>query len=116
MTTTEHLHLIKAECERLLALAEKADIKSVDLMGNRYISINDSPWADFNTEPHMTTYIAACAGRAEAGWRATIAAIDYIGGDAETFSEKTPRGQAARSQIGVILAAWPIELLTTKPQ
>jgi len=65
MTTTEHLQLIKTECERLLA------------------------------NPIATP-------RAKAGWRSTIAAIDWlIEIDATHLSVATE-----------ILAAWPIELLT----
>jgi hypothetical protein len=40
-----------------------------------------------------------------------LLAIEYIGTDSETFGENTPRGQAARSQLESIIAAWPQELL-----
>ena len=54
--------------------------------------------------------LAACAGAAEAGWKATIAAIDYIGCDAEIFDANTPRGDAARSQLAAIISAWKDQL------
>jgi len=86
MKLDEKLQRIKVECQRLLALAEKrmpgkwvseystnhknggirAAFDHVFLFRGSYI---DSEDAD---------YIAACAGPAEAGWRATIAAIDHI--------------------------------------
>jgi len=95
MNPTEHLQLIKAECERLLAIAEKRWtrelISDVDFCAH---TIADA------------TYIAACAGRAVAGWRATIAAVDKLAFD--------QFGNAAT--IEIILAAWPIELLTNQPQ
>jgi hypothetical protein len=115
MTTTEHLQLIKAECERLLAIAEKRT------QGEWYARSRSGPGAitaevcyglvdecitDGTYEINDAAYIAACAGRAEAGWRATIAAIDKLAFDQS--------GNAATIQI--ILAAWPIELLTNKPQ
>ena len=69
MTTTEHLQLIKAECELCLEIASMANSQ----------------------------------GRAESGWRSTIAAIDicfdYDVGALEILAEE-------------ILAAWPIELIT----
>ena len=86
MKHDEKLQRIKVECQRLLALAEKrtpgkwvseystnhknggirAAFDHVFLFRGSYI---DSEDAD---------YIAACAGAAEAGWRATIAAIEAI--------------------------------------
>jgi hypothetical protein len=46
--------------------------------------------------------MANSQGRAEAGWRSTIAAIDKLAFDQS--------GNAAT--IEIILSAWPIELLT----
>lgn len=57
-------------------------------------------------------FIAACSVNAEAGWKATRAAIEYISADAVAFAATTTRGQAARSQIESILAAFPLELVT----
>ena len=67
MTTTEKLQKIKAECERLLALAEKRTPGKWFPTGRT---------ACYNAND--AEFIAACAGLAEAGWKATIAAIDDI--------------------------------------
>jgi hypothetical protein len=115
MTTTEHLQLIKSECERLLAIAEKRT-QGNWTWGMRYIaSPQDSreiamiPHGLPCTHGHEWTdnasYIAACSGRAEAGWRSTIAAIDLI---FELHSLDIPELTVTKT----ILAAWPIELLT----
>lgn len=121
ITYTEHLQLIRSECERLLAIAKKrtpgewgvyehrATWTSFLIRGgkqnNQLAQVFN--WQDvgfdINSE-HNATYIAACAGRAEAGWRTTIAAIDKLAFDQS--------GNAAT--IEIIRAAWPIELLTTK--
>ena len=65
MTTTEKLQAIKARCEALLETASKRTpgelISGVHFCAH---SISDD------------IFIASCAGPAEAGWRATIAAID----------------------------------------
>ena len=108
MTTTEHLQLIKAECERLLAIAEKRT------QGEWYARPRSGPGAitaevcygsidecitDGTYEIDDSAYIAACARRAEAGWEATIAAIERLKlFPSETFSQD-------------IITAWPIELL-----
>jgi hypothetical protein len=81
MTTTEHLQLIKAKCEKMIKLAE---IEPQSFMES-----------------------------AEAGWRATVTAIDNL----ELIHEQTDMGEyAALDALQEIIAAWPIELLTNKPQ
>ena len=55
------------------------------------------------------TFIASCAGPAEAGWRATIAAIDsllFIQSTAQPLLE-----EYCTKKLDTILAAWPEELL-----
>jgi len=110
MTTQEHLNRIKAKCQELLAIAEKrtAGRWSVEPFGN---------WEEYKIDPHIfsgepaeatgmtlsdAAFIASCAGAAEAGWRATVAAIDicldYDIGALEILAEE-------------IIAAWPQELL-----
>jgi hypothetical protein len=103
MTTTEHLQLIKAECERLLAIAEKrtqgewkrhelqATIKGEQRDVARCLLYEDA------------NFIAACAGRAEAGWEATIAAIDGL--------DDIDHSRPYQLISGSIITAWPIELL-----
>jgi hypothetical protein len=67
MTTTEKLQAIKARCETLLETASKRWTGEL-ISGVHFCahSISDD------------IFIASCAGPAEAGWRATIAAIDLI--------------------------------------
>jgi hypothetical protein len=112
MSTTEHLQLIKAECERLLAIAEKRtqgewQVKINRAIANHHVQntiCGSFPWGSTDMD-----FIAACAGRAEAGWRATIAAVDafeYIG-NIEAFGQPI---------LETFLAAWPVELLANKPQ
>ena len=119
MTTTEHLQLIKAECQRLLAIADKRtpgdweyslrmdhhDIIANDqICGGKYVaSVTGESWGSIGCDEGVvnTTYIAACAGRAEAGWRATIAAIQMI----------ITCGFYQSPLAKEILAAWPIEFL-----
>ncbi len=55
------------------------------------------------------TFIASCAGPAEAGWRATIAAIDSCMADEAAYQRMF---NIANEQLILgILAAWPEELL-----
>ena len=102
MNTTEHLQLIKAECERLLALSEKrthgewvTDHLWVDTEhANDYIKATGNV---FNAP-----YIAACAGRAEAAWHSTIAAVDIC------IQLPSPDTNLIASNL---VNAWPLELL-----
>jgi len=57
-----------------------------------------------NTSPDAA-FIAACAGRAEAGWRATKAVI-------ASLQYRHAYSGVAREALQDILAAWPLELLT----
>jgi len=120
MTTTEHLQKIKAECERLLAIAKKrtkgewsmfnkSRTLTIDI-GNephgRLPSIINWPGFDSNNLPYNknvanAAFIVACAGTAEAGWRSTIAAIEVV----------ITSGFLASPLVKEILAAWPTELL-----
>ena len=60
------------------------------------------------TNVYNADYIAVCAGRAEAGWRATIAAIDNL----ELMHEQPDMGEyAAWDALQNIIAAWSLELL-----
>ena len=93
MTTTEHLQKIKAKCLALLAIAEKRTQGKWGVMNCLWIA-KDEQDAEF---------IAACAGPAEAGWKATVAAIDFL---LRTSSESNFQAQAIS-----IIAAWPSELL-----
>ena len=114
MTPQEHLQKIKNKCEQLLAIAAKRtpgrwweDHPSVFSDGNSFI------YTDENTPKPDSTFIASCAGPAEAGWRATIAAIDSALHYKERFQGTGDHcGQeCARGSIESIIATWPEELL-----
>jgi hypothetical protein len=131
MTTTEHLQLIKAECERLLAIAEKRtqgewklrpptkdDLPVFCCRANGEMTAAGAATRNESSESNAT-FIAACAGRAEAGWRATIGVIDSIlpyWEDALTDSSMCKTGCFSEwnLQAQPIILAWPIELLTNK--
>lgn len=121
MTTTEYLQLIKAECERLLALSEKrtqgewsvyehrAYHTSYILRGGekqnqlaQFFNYQDKGF-DISSEENAT-YIAACAGRAEAGWRSTIFSINAI-------NSLISLGYPTTGLEEDICEQWPIELL-----
>lgn len=74
MTTTEKLQRIRARCVKLLALAEKRTPGKWFYYLEPRLPIT----GECDVRPDDAAYIAACAGAAEAGWRATIAAIDSI--------------------------------------
>lgn len=75
MSTKERIKKIEIECRELLAIAEKrlqgkwchtvAGQYACDI-GAFYVSTINAP------------FIAACAGPAEAGWRATIGRIEFV--------------------------------------
>lgn len=113
MTTEEHLDLIVKRCKELLVIAEKRTPgewePSRRIIGKK---MNDSILAEsghlicegltWNDDYEGNAqFIASCAGSAEAGWKATIAAIEDIKG------RETEYGVTARH----ILDAWPIETL-----
>jgi hypothetical protein len=110
MSTDEHLQLIKSECERLLAIAEKRTpgawgVRNYPLGGSYLVKkIEGGDDVLRVAECHNldnAAYITSCARRAEAGWKATIAAIDWL-----LEIEGTHLPLAAE-----ILAAWPTEIL-----
>ena len=96
MTTTEKLERIKARCQELLEIAEKRTPGEWNRWSNGrtvQVGISANPaikpcivgWPGFDScgltifrQKQNAKFIAACAGSAEAGWRATIAAIDLV--------------------------------------
>ena len=116
MTTAEYLDRIKARCHELLALAKKRT-PGKWTASNAESNASGYPPANASVEAHVdmrgqvcgqawnndAAYIAACAGAAEAGWRATIAAIDALPLIPARILRSTVRD--------AILAAWPEELL-----
>lgn len=84
MTTQEKLEKIKARCQKLLAEQRE---KPTFTMPTGYFE--------------CAAAAISCAGPAEAGWRATIAVIEFIN-----------RGDYYESRIAdEILTAWPDSLL-----
>jgi hypothetical protein len=79
MTQQEHLNRIRARCVELLSIWD-------------------------NKRDHNPLYNATCGKEAEAGWRATVAAIDGI----EEMDETTHLHSFITSNI---IASWPTELL-----
>lgn len=110
MTTTEHLQKIKSKCQSLLDIAEKRTPGRWGNASNQVGHIKDHMgiaacfYREDNENDDNAAYIASCAGPAEAGWKATIAAIDGL-------EEMNQHSHLFRYVAYNILAAWPIELL-----
>jgi hypothetical protein len=102
----DHLRTIDAHIDALLALAAKRT-------PGRWLPGSDTVWAKDEEDERVCNdcggwdpdFIAACAGRAEAGWRATKAAI-------ASLQYKSAHSGVARDALEAILAAWPLEILT----
>ena len=116
MNTEEKLKRIKARCQELLALAEKrtpgawtvsefsATLVDTKKGGHGIAGTRAENEVTEQDEEHNAAYIAACAGAAEAGWRATIAAIDECIADDPAYQTMFLR--ANETMIAGILAAW----------
>lgn len=92
MTDTEKLQAIRAKCVELLEIASKRTAGEWTTRSNTEHTDYGEPIRVESNKPPFSvayhgsencflssgdaTFIAACAGPAEAGWRATIAAID----------------------------------------
>lgn len=135
MTQQEHLNRIRARCVELLEIAKhrtpgrwyvaKGGLGNKDGMDTVYATNDDlnyiaacRDFACFHAPPKNSenaTFIASCAGAAEAGWRATIAAIDSLPGYASLTEAANPSvrliGGCAQDGINSIIASWPEELL-----
>jgi hypothetical protein len=86
MNTQEHLQRIKAKCQELLAIWD----------GKR---------------DHNIIYTASCGKQAEAGWKATIAAIDGIVDSESSEITHSWAIQYNAATVARICEAWPEELL-----
>lgn len=109
----DHLRLLKAHLETLLEsaksrtpgewLIDSANGVMTDYIGSAYICYPDTK--------EDATFIASCAGNAEAGWQSTLAAIDWVL-KCEQFRESVRDTSWPELEITTnILAAWPIENL-----
>ena len=135
MTTNEHLDKIVAKCKELLAVAEKrtpgrwvhdtsigtlGDVITKDMDAIAQCQARNELARDReanNSQRNLNAaFIASCAGAAEAGWRATIAAIEGLQrparwnfqgweGDHEIVAE-------IEAEVDAIISAWPEELLS----
>jgi len=125
MTTTEHLEKIKSKCRANLALAAKRTPgkwrEMEDMNGKQYTGKCVEQAEDVNYviaeiighqtgEQHDAAFIAACAGDAEAGWKATIAAIEVFTAMVEIEGESAA-GIVASGALSTILDAWPEDSL-----
>jgi hypothetical protein len=109
----DHLRAIDAHLDVLLALAAKRT-------PGRWLPGSDTVWAKDEEDERVCNdcggwdpdFIAACAGRAEAGWRATKASIAAIFNcQANSFPHMYAAIQVEQ-MADSILAAWPLEILT----
>ena len=129
MTTQEHLEKIVAKCRQNLELAAKrtpGEWTAPDSLNRRdYEPHGRGGCIITDRQLHGilcddAAYIAACAGSAEAGWRATIAACNGLMSLATVPQVEAPddmhtaweeAASEAKEHIEAIIAAWPEELL-----
>ena len=121
----DHLRAIDAHLDDLLALAAKRT-------PGRFVvdacccyaesQLDKQGMADeppiIECSPNNANFIAACAGNAEAGWRATKDTLEFIEGLTQ-FMESEKAGMAYNTTkitrqhlVNLVLDAWPLESLT----
>lgn len=133
-TQLEHLRLLKAHLETLIEDAKKRApgkwTVSKDSNWETYSVEADDTVCDFfymseethyrhpfqeGNEDNNATFIASCAGNAEAGWQSTLTAISGLSEMARMINSSVPEyegcGRDAVAHLEKILAAWPIENL-----
>lgn len=129
-TQLEHLRLIDAHLERLLDIASKRtpgewDVENIsparhDVVkesGGKITSIfraHDGCHEYREAALPDATFIAACAGNAEAGWRATRAAIACLLVICDPASGADFTNYGGETFLPQILAAFPLETLNPK--
>ena len=129
MNTQEKLEAIKAKCHELLALAEKRTQGKWEDDGTGSLW---TPWDKLSPEgyegehitlgkfkPEDLAYISACAGAAEAGWRATKEECEDllpILRSSENMDEVDALTSYARGRVISLCIAWPEELLAGAPR
>lgn len=106
----EHLKRIDAHLERLIDIASKRtpgewdasdNVCTADAVEGGYFITCDSMKTNVSTDANNATYIASCAGNAEAGWRATRAVIQWF--------LKWDNSTDYSHLVDPILAAFPLE-------
>jgi hypothetical protein len=124
MTQQEHLQRIRQRCVELLEIAEKRTAGEWDFSPGVYDCSHEAtqfpcgPCLNYGKKNELHgqfgldedfLFIASCAGAAEAGWKATIAAIDgYV--KAQT-DDSWAVSLVASETLDTIIAAWLEELL-----
>lgn len=119
-TQLEHLKRIDAHLERLLDIASKRTLGKWRAESSRAYCADESvthnvvgPPSDFMYLQELpdAIYIAACAGNAEAGWRATRAAIACLLVICDPASGADFTNYGGETFLPQILAAFPLETL-----
>lgn len=135
MTTIEHLQRIKSRCQELLATAETRtpgkwvphfntvatrknwwDVASTN--SHECVGHEDCPMIHEEEKQSNANFIASCAGPAEAGWRATIAAIECALMILETYAGRELKDieyvefETAKHLAKSVINAWPEEVLS----
>jgi hypothetical protein len=124
MTTQEKLGRIRTRCTELLALAEKRTPREWKVCHGKHGTIIRLSKAavgepmdvcrawNCSRKDGNANFIAACSGNAEAGWRATIAAIASLGEiHAPNFDTGALCPCIKCNALQGTLNAWPDELL-----
>ena len=123
MTQQEHLNRIRARCVELLEIAKHRTPElwnpSFDTTGFPCVaSVKDTRIATttlscsrFGVRQDDTAFIASCAGAAEAGWKATIVAIDSIFNPPSSQTTHNWIAIYEKETVERIIASWPAELL-----
>lgn len=119
MTDTEKLQKIRAHCVAFLELASKRTAGKWTRPGWKdCVDMGDDEKDIYIGHTSNAAFIAACAGPAEAGWRATIAAIDAwfaLNGCrpfcADSMDIDSHAENAISNLANSILSAWPDSLL-----
>jgi len=139
MTQEEHLNRIVAKCRELLAGAEKRTPGKWSHWPTHWAGGGSSikygsencPWINSDGKSDIArvnptriytshepmanaAFISSCAGPAEAGWRATIAAIDMLQKDYESLNDAGNKDgmRVIQWRMAKIIAAWPESLLS----
>ena len=114
MTTQEHLNRIKAKCEELLAIAAKRTPGKWKNSDNEVVHLfrgHPENHLLATKEDNDAAFISACAGPAEAGWRATSSICNELIRILTTQPWESEAFQWADHYAFEIIAAWPEELL-----
>lgn len=127
MNNIERLTLIESHLRKLLAIAEKRTLgkwQMQEVAGGLYVSVGNPKTGEgyrlisgvtkqsrYQSEENGS-FIAACAGNAEAGWKSTLLQIEWLKDDLQSAEEDGDFDsvRALERRIDSILAAYPIEL------